>query len=83
MALFTSGTKDGGYLPAYDINPYPIEITPHILATSVNFYDNSASLEIAMIVAKDYRLKKEEALPIIKEVALIVKQWRLVASVFG
>ena len=69
--------------PAYDINPTPIEIAPRILTMSIDFYDNSASLETAMRVAKDFRLKKEEALSIIKEVALAVKQWRSVASEFG
>lgn len=69
--------------PAYDINPTPIEIAPRILTTSIDFYDSSASLETAMRVAKDFRLKKEEALYIIKEVASAVKQWRSVASEFG
>ena len=36
-----------------------------------------------MRVAKDFRLKNEEALSIIKEVASAVKQWRSVASEFG
>ncbi len=69
--------------PAYDINPTPIEIAPRILTTSIDFYDNSASLETAMRVAKDFRLQKEEALAIVKEVASSVKQWRSVASEFG
>jgi serine/threonine-protein kinase HipA len=69
--------------PAYDINPTPIEIAPRILSTSIDFYDNSASLKTAMRVAKDFRLKKEEAVSIIKEVALAVKQWRSIASQFG
>lgn len=69
--------------PAYDINPTPIEIAPRILTTSIDFYDNSASLETAMRVAKDFRLNKEEALSIIQEVASAVKQWRFVASEFG
>lgn len=69
--------------PAYDINPTPIEIGPRILKTSIDIYDNSASLETAMRVAKDFRIKKEEALSIIQEVALAVRQWRSVASEFG
>ncbi len=69
--------------PAYDINPTPIEIAPRILTTSIDFYDNSASLETAMSVINDFRLNKEEALSIVKEVTLAVKQWRLVASKFG
>ncbi len=69
--------------PAYDINPTPLEIAPHILTTSIDFNDNTASLETAMRVAKEFRLKKDDALLIIKEVASSVKQWRLVASKFG
>ena len=69
--------------PAYDINPTPIEISPRILTTSIDFYDNTASLETAMRVAKDFRLKKEEALSIIKEVSSAVKQWRSVSSEFS
>ena len=69
--------------PAYDINPTPAEIAPRILTTLIDFYDNSASLETAMGVAQDFRLKKEEALFIIKEVSAAVKQWRVVASEFG
>jgi len=69
--------------PAYDINPTPLEIAPHVLTTSIDFYDNSASLEIAMNVAKDFRLEKQEAQSIINEVASSVKQWRIVASSFG
>ena len=69
--------------PAYDINPTPIEIAPRILTTLIDFYDNSASLETAMNVAKDFRLKKEEALFIIQEVSAAVAQWRVVASEFG
>ena len=69
--------------PAYDINPTPLEIAPHILTTSIDFNDHTASLETAMRVAKEFRLKKEEALLIIKEVVSSVKQWRQVASKFG
>lgn len=69
--------------PAYDINPTPIELSPRILSTSIDFYDNDASLETALRVAREFRLKKEEALSIIEEVASSVKQWRCVAAEFG
>ena len=55
--------------PAYDINPTPLEVAPHILTTSIDFNGNTASLEAAMQVAKEFRLKKEEAL-------LSLKKWR-------
>jgi len=60
-----------------------LEIAPHVLTTSIDFCDNSASLEIAMNVAKDFRLEKQKAQSIINEVASSVKQWRIVASSFG
>lgn len=69
--------------PAYDINPTPLEIAPPIFKTYIDFNDNSASLETAMRVAKEFRLKKDEALFIIKEVTSSVKQWRQVAARFG
>lgn len=69
--------------PAYDINPTPLDIGPPILTTSIDFNNNIASLETVMSVAKEFRLNKEDALLIIKEVASSVKQWRLVASKFG
>ena len=69
--------------PAYDLNPTPIEIKPRILTTAIDFYDTSASLETALSVIKEFRLKKEDALQIIKEVRSAVMQWREVASGFG
>lgn len=69
--------------PAYDINPTPLEVAPHILSTSIDFTDNSASLETAMRVAKEFRLTKQEALLIIQEVSVSVNQWRLAALKFG
>lgn len=54
-----------------------------ILTTSIDFYDNAASLETAIRVAREFRLNKEEALSILKEVASAMKQWREVASEFG
>jgi serine/threonine-protein kinase HipA len=69
--------------PAYDLNPTPIEIKPRILTTAIDFYDTSASLETALSVIKEFRLKKDDALQIIKEVRSAVMQWREVASGFG
>jgi len=69
--------------PAYDVNPTPLEIKPHILTTAIDFDNTSASLDTAMAVAKDFRLSKEEASQIIKKVSAAVKGWRKVASEFG
>jgi len=69
--------------PAYDLNPTPIEIKPRILTTFIDFDDNTASLEIALSVIEDFRLSKEEARKIIKEVAKSVGCWREVAKRFN
>jgi serine/threonine-protein kinase HipA len=69
--------------PIYDINPTPIEIKPRILTTMIDFYDASASLELALSVREDFRISKERAILIIKEVAHAVSQWRNVAAGFG
>lgn len=69
--------------PAYDMNPTPIDIKPRILTTTIAFDDTSASLELAMAVAKDFRLSKDQAGQIIKEVGSSVSQWREVALKLG
>ena len=69
--------------PAYDLNPTPIDVKPHILTTAIDFNDTSASLEIAMSVIKDFRIQKTQAVEIISEVTKAVKQWQKVATEFG
>ncbi len=69
--------------PAYDLNPTPIEIKPRILTTAIDFNDNSASLETALSVASEFRLQKNEANKIIKEVAKAVSTWRDTAKSFA
>lgn len=69
--------------PAYDLNPTPIEMKPRILTTAIDFNDRSASLDTAMNVIKEFRLAKDRACEIIKEVDMAVKQWRKIASKFG
>jgi len=69
--------------PAYDMNPTPIELKARVLSTAIDFDDTSASLETAMEVAKDFRLSKDNARKIIKEVSAAVQQWRQVASEVG
>ena len=53
------------------------------LISAIDFDDTSASLETAMTVVKDFRLSKDRAREIIKEVDAAVKQWRRVASEVG
>ena len=69
--------------PVYDINPTPIDIKPHVLVTAIDFDNTSASLETAMAVASDFRLSKDKASEIIKEVRTSLQKWRQIASEMG
>lgn len=68
--------------PAYDINPTPTELKERILSTSINFNDPTASLNTALSVIDDFRIKKDRAYEIIKQVASAVSSWRDVAKQF-
>jgi len=50
---------------------------------ALNFDDTSASLENAMAVTREFRLSKDKANQIIKEVNMAVKQWRKIAIEVG
>ncbi len=69
--------------PAYDMNPTPTSVKPRILTTSIDLYDGTASLDLALSVASDFRVSKKDAQSIIKEVVQGVSQWRDVAGNFG
>jgi len=66
--------------PAYDLNPTPIETKAHLLSTSINYDDPTASIDLALSVVDDFRIKQARAMEIIKEVALAVNQWSSVAT---
>lgn len=69
--------------PAYDINPTPTDIKPRVLTTAIDFEDTSASLDTALSVVKDFRVSKDRAHTIIKEVTAAVQDWRQIASEFN
>jgi serine/threonine-protein kinase HipA len=69
--------------PIYDINPTPLELKPRILSTSINFDDNSASLDLAFSVIDEFRITKQEALQILKEVSSATKNWKSIAKKFN
>ena len=69
--------------PAYDLNPTPIEMKAHVLSTSINYNDPTASVDLALSVIDDFRITKAKAHKIIKEVMLAVSEWRTIANHFG
>ncbi|MDR0878262.1 MAG: type II toxin-antitoxin system HipA family toxin [Treponema sp.] len=69
--------------PAYDMNPTPLEMGPHILSTAIDFSGNEASLETALSVIADFRISKKDADTIIQTVSGVVKSWKTVARALG
>jgi serine/threonine-protein kinase HipA len=69
--------------PAYDINPTPIEIKARILSTAIDFDDPTASIETALSVIDEFRIKKNRANEIIQEVGAAVNQWQKIAVQYG
>ncbi|GAB4286801.1 MAG: HipA domain-containing protein [Opitutales bacterium] len=69
--------------PAYDLNPTPIEIKARVLSTSIDFDNPAASIELALSVIDDFRIKKTRALEIIQEITLAVSGWRAIATQLG
>jgi serine/threonine-protein kinase HipA len=77
------GHKGWRLSPAYDVNPTPVEIKARLLSTSIDFDDPVASIDLALSVIDDFRIKKTRAHEIIKEVGLAVREWRAVATHLG
>jgi|HubBroStandDraft_1064217.scaffolds.fasta_scaffold20000_2 serine/threonine-protein kinase HipA len=72
--LYAGG--DGWRLsPAYDLNPVPTDIKPRILTTAINEDDGTASLALAMTVAKYFELDEKDAGRITREVGEAVSRW--------
>ena len=76
--------SDGWLLsPAYDLNPVPTDIKPRILTTAINEDDGTASLALAMSVAKYFELDATKASEITKQVGRAVSTWRKEAAHHG
>jgi serine/threonine-protein kinase HipA len=76
--------SDGWRLsPAYDLNPVPTDIRPRILTTAINEDDSTASLALAMSVARYFELDTAKAREIAKQVGKAVSKWRNEAARHG
>ena len=65
------------------MNPVPLEIKERILTTAISETDNTASLDLALSVAENFGLKKQDAKAIASEVGKAVVKWRPVAAEAG
>ena len=69
--------------PAYDINPTSLEERPRFLSTAIDDYNTAADLDLARSVAPQFRLSKDQAEQIIREVSTAVSSWESVAKRLG
>lgn len=69
--------------PAFDLNPTPTDERARVLATNIDEFDGTASLELAMATAAYYGLAAPEARRIAGEVGGEVAGWREVAAGMG
>lgn len=69
--------------PAYDMNPFPVDIKPRILTTAIDEEDGTASLELAFAVAAHFGVKTEKARQMVREVGAAVASWRETATAIG
>ncbi len=70
--------------PAYDLNPVPADVKPRFLTTTIAAdEDASASIALALSVAKDFGVREKEAHTIVRHVGEAVRPWRSVASHCG
>lgn len=74
-------TQKGWILsPAYDINPNELGSG---LSLNISDSDNSLEYDLAIEVAEYFRLKKEKAEEIIKDIKSKVSDWKTVANKYG
>lgn len=69
--------------PAYDMNPTPIDVKARVLSLAIDEADDTASLEVALGMARQCGLKPPAAREIMTEVQAAVGQWRQRASFHG
>ena len=63
--------------PAFDINPNEMGTG---LSLNISQNDNSLSLDLALEVAENFRLKKDEAEKILDDIGNKVSEWKIIAG---
>jgi serine/threonine-protein kinase HipA len=83
-AVLYAGPRGWRLSPAYDLNPVPADLKPRILVTTITLdHDPTASMELAMEVARDFTLKPMAAKAIVREVLKATAGWRKAATTLG
>jgi serine/threonine-protein kinase HipA len=82
-AFLYTGPEGWELSPAYDLNPTPIDIKSRVLSTSITADDDTASLELALSVARHFDLDLPAARAIAHEVGTVVGAWRAIGRRVG
>ena len=70
--------------PAYDLNPVPRHVKARHLSTAIHIdEDPTASIDLAIDAAEEFRLTRERAASIVGEVAAVLSSWRREATRAG
>lgn len=83
-AFLYDGTAGWRLSPAYDLNPEPADVRPHVLSTPIGLDgDLTASVDLAMEVSPEFSLSQAEARTTVTRVRSAVREWRSVAAALG
>ncbi len=77
------GARGWRLSPAYDMNPTPLDVKARVLSLAIDEADDTASLDVALSIARQYGLKPVGAREIVREVQAAVLQWRTSAEAHG
>lgn len=69
--------------PAYDLNPVPTDLKARVLSTNISLDEAICDLGLALSVAEYFGLKAAQAKEIVRQVALVVRNWARVAEQNG
>ena len=69
--------------PVYDLNPVPRQTGQPFLSLAIDMVSHEASLENALSVISEFKIKKEKALVILDEVQRAVSNWQSAAYSLG
>ena len=77
------GARGWRLSPAYDMNPTPLDVKARVLSLAIDEADDTASLDVALAMARQCGLKLPAAKGIVAEVHGAVTQWRNCAATHG
>lgn len=74
------GQKGWRLSSVYNVNPTPVGVKERVLTTAISEDDGTASLGLALSVAREFGLKATEARQVAAEVGAAVATWRAAAE---